>query len=1130
MSEKVKQTLFRFRNMRAPQLLSDEAKQNYFVQHPDNNSGEFFPAVAGLDPEERMPELISVANSYSAKSTREEVKAIAPGLFDFGVYLTENRANLTFDDVSTAIIDVHPVEGGLLIDIWDNLFYQTVSLESGYAREALLQLLVANHFVSNFAEMPETDEAMQRWASSKVVMPMALFSAVPDDGEGGTLNDDAPGYGVLSNFLNVAECKMKSDIASKAVDELSTYKEGYYKANQRVELNEVDNYQTDLYNSLQTAEKVDEIDQFSGYTFSKLVDFTAEEFTYSRPDEIDPDSMSNDFSPETDHFLASNNLYATKSFEELEEKITAVNVGLQKEIFDATPFQQENIAVDGTIISKCGIDKRFNDPYSFSARLVEKSPGRYGVLLGIDVGETCMEVDSIETTFSGGHTGTYKTDSAANSNGVLTTDLTPEASFNVPGDGVEMTAELRFKNGLIVQIPSSTVDFATDSHGVGHPNGITDGKDVFIPSDFGVTQLGIADYRKVEQTLCCYVPGEVSHIENVMAREYKERSTRRLRKKDTTDSFSSSFEKENMTDTSTTSRFDMQQQISEVISKQREFGISGEAHVGISGVTPIGMKYEAGASVSANFATSSSQENSINEATSFAKDVTQKALERVVSNVKEERVVQIIEEFEENNKHGFDNRQGADHISGVYRWVDKIYKNEILNYGKRLQYEFMIPEPSAFHLLAKSNASESGDGVLLSKPLDPRKNSFGVLDPIRNSAHILETNYHQWAAAYDAQVLPPPDKKIVVGKTLIRPQDGSIWHETKVVQDQIVIPEGYGVKNIYISAFGNGHNADWERFVISVAGITKRYYNDSQQQVLFADDYNYPELIRYQETVPISAQFTGFDGGIVAISVELYRKHSLMEEWQLDTFNSIMTAYNERLDDYKNALAEAEAKKGVLMQDNPAFHRRIENTVLKKNCIAYLMGHSNLGQSYITGNEIHNNQVNITADMDKYAAAVKFFEQAFEWEIMDYIFYPFYWANKDKWARLYGIDNDDELFRAFLRSGMARVVVTARPGFEEAVMYYMATGLIWNGGDVPVMGDDLYLSVIEELDEPEYVLEETWETRVPSTLTVIQAKTIALEADGLPCYCDDENPPVETIGEPAVNPLTGLDVHIDGAA
>ena len=143
--------------------------------------------------------------------------------------------------------------------------------------------------------------------------------------------------------------------------------------------------------------------------------------------------------------------------------------------------------------------------------------------------------------------------------------------------------------------------------------------------------------------------------------------------------------------------------------------------------------------------------------------------------------------------------------------------------------------------------------------------------------------------------------------------------------------------------------------------------------------------------------------------------------------------------------------------------------------------------------------------MDQYAALVKFIEQAFEWDIMSYTFYPFYWGDKTAWQNTYQAEVDDPLFRSFLQSGMARVIVTARPGFEEAVMHYMATGQVWNGGQVPVIGDDLYLSIVEELKNPTYYVEETWETRVPTTLTVIQNGSIGLAAEGLPCCHDDES-------------------------
>jgi len=49
--------------------------------------------------------------------------------------------------------------------------------------------------------------------------------------------------------------------------------------------------------------------------------------------------------------------------------------------------------------------------------------------------------------------------------------------------------------------------------------------DIFIPSGFGMKNIGVADYRKVEESTYCYMEGDVAHIKNIMAREYKTSNT-----------------------------------------------------------------------------------------------------------------------------------------------------------------------------------------------------------------------------------------------------------------------------------------------------------------------------------------------------------------------------------------------------------------------------------------------------------------------------------------------------------------------------------------------------------------------------------------------------------------------------
>lgn len=159
-----------------------------------------------------------------------------------------------------------------------------------------------------------------------------------------------------------------------------------------------------------------------------------------------------------------------------------------------------------------------------------------------------------------------------------------------------------------------------------------------------------------------------------------------------------------------------------------------------------------------------------------------------------------------------------------------------------------------------------------------------------------------------------------------------------------------------------------------------------------------------------------------------------------------------------------------------------------------------------------NFKVLLGKDLNEYTALAKFMEQAFEWEIMDYTFYPYYWGNKEDWQKMYLSESIDPLFRSFLQAGMGRVIVTVTPGFEDAVNFYLATGKIWNGGEVPIIGDPLYLSIADELREPQgEKYGKPWVTRLPTSLTILQAESIGLNVEhALPFTNEDplefENP------------------------
>src|SRR5690606_29928511 len=182
---------------------------------------------------------------------------------------------------------------------------------------------------------------------------------------------------------------------------------------------------------------------------------------------------------------------------------------------------------------------------------------------------------------------------------------------------------------------------------------------------------------------------------------------------------------------------------------------------------------------------------------------------------------------------------------------------------------------------------------------------------------------------------------------------------------------------------------------------------------------------------------------------------------------------------------------------------------LKRICIEMITKPFGIqqGKAFYQNAQCDVPQLQLTEELDSYSSTVKFFEQAFDWQILSYHFYPYYWAKKCDWKNLFQIqESTDHIFKAFLQSGMGRVIVPVREGFEDAITYYMATGEIWNGQGLAVETDDqTYLSIMDEMVTVEGDVEGDWDTVVPSSLTIVQARSVLLDEEGLPCCETDED-------------------------
>jgi len=806
-----------------------------------------------------------------------------------------------------------------------------------------------------------------------------------------------------------------------------------------------------------------------------------------------------------------------QNFDEVLETINAKLSDLNETIYQNTEVEkQEYVSIGGVLIPVNNSIAETPYTYRICAVKNNNTVDKYNFDLYINVPDSSWDISRIYHHLNGGNTNGYYVKEISGNTIILrnlygsSTNTSGIESSRFPAI-LEM--HLFFTNGKTSVFTTSSIQPGTCVSGnfsiegdtgnpenPGNTNTPVSTNNTFVPKGFGIKRLGIADYLKVEQTTHAYVEGEVANIENIMAREYREKSTRRLRRSEVTETTSSDTEREQLTDTTTASRFEMQSEIAKMQQEATDIGVTSSA-----GFKAWGAEFNIGAS----YANHRSKEESMRQAVTQAQDVTARALDRVVTKVHQERIEKIVEEFEENNSHGFDNRKGDKHVVGVYRWVDKLMKNQVWDYGKRLMFEFAVPQPAKIHTLATASLK---NGKVIEKPVDPRKQE-GILN-LSDYSKLSDTTLKHWTGIYNVEIDEKPMSSFSINKAFSGKDAGFAGKDEDKVQlvngnGEVLIPEGYIAKEVQylFNTWPHGFKGSHAGF-ISVAGVSSKWimgFDDTQIGGII-DKLNVKDKLEFSFATGESPVIQG------SLDIRCYLTSEFESTWQQKTFNAIIEAYETALTLYNQEVAEEETKAGNIKETNANFYRQIEQDVLKHNCIAYMVDPKVLGTKLYDKENIENFEVIKNKNLDEYASLSKFMEQAFEWNIMSYDFYPYYWGAKEAWQTLYQSESMDPLFRSFLQSGMARVVVTVRPGFEDAVQFYMATGRLWNGGEVPVIGDPMYLSIVDEMKGIKGEAQgKPWITRLPTSLTILQAESIGLKvSSALPFTKEDpedfENP------------------------
>ena len=452
--------------------------------------------------------------------------------------------------------------------------------------------------------------------------------------------------------------------------------------------------------------------------------------------------------------------------------------------------------------------------------------------------------------------------------------------------------------------------------------------------------------------------------------------------------------------------------------------------------------------------------------TDFAKNIVSKAKQNITSKISKSRVHAIQKEHEQTSISTFDHRNGTKPIHGLYYWINKIYKAQLVNYGNRFILNFMIEDP-ARRLKA---ISENFDQENITKPVSPKK-AFGI----SSFEDVTRKNYARLCSQYGVvNINTPPEKYISISVTL----EGD---QSKIVN----IPEGYVARRAFLT-FVLTKNMAYPT-VKGMVGPNTFTFNKPQDKVMILD------LDNQRNSMAISASFdfaalpsqpvgnvqTGYQIGI-EIKCACNRNSVIMQQWRIDMYRKIIKGYKRQLRRFKKRTEMIVSGEETR---NPLRSKNVVSSELKKSCISVIFG--------VIKKKVGLDKLPIkTPNNDPYT--LEFIQDAIEWEQMTYSLIE----GPDIGETGMGSgDQDflhDDLLSAFIQAKSARILVPVTPRESFRIYYLLLTGTIWNDATelVPALKNNLslfYALKTANLNQTTYAseIQEEWTVLLPTTMKML---------------------------------------------
>jgi hypothetical protein len=617
-----------------------------------------------------------------------------------------------------------------------------------------------------------------------------------------------------------------------------------------------------------------------------------------------------------------------------------------------------------------------------------------------------------------------------------------------------------------------------------------------VPKSVGSPHvIGEGMLVRVEDTLLGYETGAIARVVNIPATATKSKeSSIRVRTEESSEEETSESSSQE-TSVEKDERFSLSLQTQKEIHNEMSLNPAGAFSASYGPVTA-----EASVESSLSFGSSSATST----ASEYAKSVIEKAVSAIAQSKRNLHKRSRLTEVTEIDKEGYDNATGSN-VTAIYHWIDEVRQGRLLHYGSRLLMEFIVPKPGAVLLWAMTGVAQKD------LPVAPKQLTICIED-------IDPDSYLDFLEDYGVTNAPtPPVATQFVSKVIAIGDDIKDQTDTRrnmiKIEESLQIPEGYYVNRYWVAldstrprdgAFISGDTDKLKnaRYAISVG--KDFYYLNGQRSIAENKEHN-PNSGRF--IVPLTGQMpisiTGIEDRAATATVILrcLPKNELLDQWRLDVYSALQQAYQRKLSEYEDQLRMARVGHSLANASrNPEQNRMREREEMKRAAITQLTAqHFEAFDSIQPSGSMQVPEVRF-ADAREEGSYVEFFERSCEWTQLEFLLYPYFWADPEKnWLQALSLRMDDPKHEEFLKAGYARIVVPVRPGFEGAMLTYLShpeRPILWDGksfADID-MDDELYFPIWKAIMERQAQTEtapiqigDPWRFKIPTDHQIISS-------------------------------------------